>query len=291
MPGLGKLAGVAVAIVLALAGTARADAPALMRLISDYEAWSLSDDPFDASREGDRAALERLPDPSPAADARRRAALVAFRARLQALPASGGDATDRLNRDFLGWTLDRRIASLDFDEARMPFNSDGGFDQTLSYLREERSDEEVKPVDLVAILETVTDDAVDAGGTARLDGSATAVVPGRRLALKRAFGNLIGNAVKYGHRAETNIADGQSEVRITITDEGPGISAEDQKRALQPFVRLEPSRNTETGGFGLGLSIADAVIRCHGGRLELRNGERSGLVVTVILPKGGPAQA
>ena len=164
-------------------------------------------------------------------------------------------------------------------------------DQTLSYLREERGDEEVKPVDLVAILETVTDDAVDAGGVARLDGSATAVVPGRRLALKRAFSNLIGNAVKYGHRAETNIADGQSEVRITITDEGPGISAEDQKRALQPFVRLEPSRNAETGGFGLGLSIADAVIRGHGGRLELRNGERSGLVVTVILPKGVPAQA
>jgi len=164
-------------------------------------------------------------------------------------------------------------------------------DQTLSYLREERGDEEVKPVDLVAILETVTDDAVDAGGTARLDGNAKAVVPGRRLALKRAFGNLIGNAVKYGHRAETNVADEQNEVRITITDEGPGISVEDQERALQPFVRLEPSRNTETGGFGLGLSIADAVIRGHGGRLELRNGERSGLVVTVTLPKGGTAQA
>ena len=134
MPGFRKLAGLAAAVVLALAGTAQADSPALTRLISDYEAWSLSDDPFDASREGDRAALERLPDPSPAADARRRAALVTFRARLQALPASGGDATDRLNRDFLGWTLDRRIASLDFDEARMPFNSDGGFDQTLAYI-------------------------------------------------------------------------------------------------------------------------------------------------------------
>jgi uncharacterized protein (DUF885 family) len=120
MPGFRKLAGLAAAVVLALAGTAQADSPALTRLISDYEAWSLSDDPF--------------PDPSPAADARRRAALVAFRARLQALPASGGDAKDRLNRDFLGWTLDRRIASLDFDEARMPFNSDGGFDQTLAYI-------------------------------------------------------------------------------------------------------------------------------------------------------------
>lgn len=162
-------------------------------------------------------------------------------------------------------------------------------DQTLSYLKEERGDEDVKPVDLVAILETVTDDVVDAGGVARLDGSASAVVLGRRLALKRAFGNLIGNAVKYGQRAETNVADGRDEVRITIADEGPGISPEDQERAFQPFVRLEPSRNSETGGFGLGLSIADAVIRGHGGRLELRNAEPSGLVVTVVLPKGGPA--
>lgn len=164
-------------------------------------------------------------------------------------------------------------------------------DQTLSYLKEERGDEEMKPVDLVAILETVTDDVVDAGGKASLEGSGAAVVPGRRLALKRAFGNLVGNAVKYGKQAQTTVADGQDEVRITIADQGPGISAEDRERALQPFVRLEPSRNSETGGFGLGLSIADAVIRGHGGRLELRNGEESGLVVTVILPKGAPVSA
>lgn len=164
-------------------------------------------------------------------------------------------------------------------------------DQTLSYLKEESGDEEMKPVDLVAILETVTDDAVDAGGAASLEGSVAAVVPGRRLALKRAFGNLIGNAVKYGKQARTTVADGQDEVRITIADQGPGMSAEDRERALQPFVRLEPSRNSETGGFGLGLSIADAVIRGHGGRLELRNGDASGLVVTVILPKAGPAGA
>lgn len=164
-------------------------------------------------------------------------------------------------------------------------------DQTLSYLREERGDEEVKPVDLVAILETVTDDVVDSGGAANLEGSAAAVIQGRRLALKRAFGNLIGNAVKYGRQARTIVADGSDEVRITIADQGPGISAEDRERALQPFVRLEPSRNSETGGFGLGLSIADAVIRGHGGRLELRNGDKSGLVVTVVLPKGAPLSA
>jgi two-component system, OmpR family, sensor kinase len=83
-------------------------------------------------------------------------------------------------------------------------------DQTLSYLQEERADEEVKPVDLVAILETVTDDLTDAGGQASLGGSPAAIVSGRRLALKRAFANLIGNAVKYGQRAETRIEDGRN---------------------------------------------------------------------------------
>jgi signal transduction histidine kinase len=140
-------------------------------------------------------------------------------------------------------------------------------------------------VDVVAILETVTDDVADSGGEARLEGSPAAVVWGRRLALKRAFANLIGNAVKYGLRAETRVEDRGEQVRITITDDGPGISSEDRQRALQPFVRLEPSRNSETGGFGLGLSIADAVIRGHGGRLELTNGSERGLVVTVVLPK------
>lgn len=161
-------------------------------------------------------------------------------------------------------------------------------DQTLSYLREERAEEEVKPVDLVAILETVTDDVADSGGEARLEGSPAAVVWGRRLALKRAFANLIGNAVKYGLRAQTRVEDAADHVRVTITDDGPGIASEDWLRALQPFVRLEPSRNSETGGFGLGLTIADSVIRGHGGRLKLKNGTAGGLIVTVLLPKRQP---
>jgi two-component system, OmpR family, sensor kinase len=161
-------------------------------------------------------------------------------------------------------------------------------DQTLSYLREERGEEEVKPVDLVAILETVTDGVADSGGEVRLEGSPAAVVWGRRLALKRAFANLIGNAVKYGLRAQTRVEDAADHVRVTITDDGPGISSEDRLRAFQPFVRLEPSRNSETGGFGLGLTIADAVIRGHGGQLELTNGIERGLVVTVVLPKRPP---
>jgi uncharacterized protein (DUF885 family) len=116
-----------------LATPALADDAALNRLAADYEAWALADDPLTAGREGDRAALAKLPDVTPAADAARRRALEGFKARLGRMAPAGLSAEARLNRDFLAWTLDRRLSSLSFDEARLPFNSDEGFDQTLGY--------------------------------------------------------------------------------------------------------------------------------------------------------------
>lgn len=118
---------------LFIAGPAMADDAPLKALVADYEAYALAENPFLAAHEGDRSALSRLPDVTPAADARRKAKLEAFRARLQAIPAGGLSDEARLNRDFLAWTLDRRLKSLAFDEARMPFNSDSGFDQDLNY--------------------------------------------------------------------------------------------------------------------------------------------------------------
>lgn len=129
-----RIGGMAFALLVLVMAAPAIAAPALDALIADYEAWSLKDDPFEAGRRGDRDALSRLPDPTPAADARRRTALSGFRDRLSRLPARGLTPEEALNRDFLDWTLSRRIASLDFDEARMPFSSDGGFDQTLGYV-------------------------------------------------------------------------------------------------------------------------------------------------------------
>lgn len=158
-------------------------------------------------------------------------------------------------------------------------------DQTLAYLRGDRADEEAKSVDLVAILATVTGDLADAGRPVELSGSASAILTGRRLALKRAFGNLIDNALKYGGRAGVRVEDGPDVVTVTVEDDGPGIAAADVERALAPFVRLEPSRNPETGGFGLGLPIAQAIIAGHRGELVLLNRPGGGLSATVRLPK------
>ena len=121
-------------LVMFVAAPALADDSALNRIVADYEAYSLKDDPYSAGQQGDLAALGRLPDMTPAADKARAAALSALKLRLAAIPLSGLSAEARLNRDFLTWTLDRQLSSLSFDEARMPFNSDGGFHQTLNYV-------------------------------------------------------------------------------------------------------------------------------------------------------------
>ncbi len=156
-------------------------------------------------------------------------------------------------------------------------------DQTLAYLRGDRAGEETKPVDLVAILASLVSDLADAGRKVTLAGAATAVVPGRRLSLKRAFANLIDNALKYGGAAEIEVRTGDS-LEIAIRDRGPGIAPADIERAFAPFVRLEPSRNQETGGFGLGLAIAQAIVEGHGGTLTLANHPEGGLVATIRLP-------
>jgi uncharacterized protein (DUF885 family) len=124
-----------IAVMFALfAGPALADDAALNRLVADYEAYSLSQNPFEAGREGDRAALSRLPDVTPGQEALRKRAYEAFLARLKAIGPADLSEEAQLNRAFLAWTLDRQIRSIDFDEDRMPFNSDGGFDQELNYV-------------------------------------------------------------------------------------------------------------------------------------------------------------
>jgi len=123
------------ALALTLAATpVLADDLALNKVVADYEAFRLSDDPIEAAGEGDRAALSRLPDDSLKADTARTATLKGFQARLAAIPPGELSEEARINREFLTWVVDRRLASLAFDESRMPFNSDGGFHWTMSYL-------------------------------------------------------------------------------------------------------------------------------------------------------------
>ena len=157
-------------------------------------------------------------------------------------------------------------------------------DQTLAYLAGDRDDEPVKPVDVAAILATLADDQIDAGREVTLDGARSAVIEGRRLGLKRAFANLLDNAVKYGDRAEIHVTAEADGITVAIADHGPGIPQADRARVLDPFVRLEASRNRDTGGWGLGLAIARRIVESHGGTLELTDNTPTGLLVRVHLP-------
>ncbi len=158
-------------------------------------------------------------------------------------------------------------------------------DQTLAHLRGDRRDEEIRPLDLAAMLSTLADDAADRGERAELQSIGAVVIDGRPLALKRAFANLIENAIKYGGSVRIGWKASPDQVSVTIADEGPGIPEDRMTEMFEPFTRLETSRSQETGGFGLGLSIARDVIEGHGGRITLRNRPEGGLLVTVDLPR------
>lgn len=123
------------AIILALTATpVLADDAALNALITDYQAFSLGEDPILASSQGDRPSLSRLPDPSLEADVARFQRLKELQKQLAAIRPADLSAEAELNREFLDWTLERRLQRLAFDEARMPFSSDDGFDGTMGYL-------------------------------------------------------------------------------------------------------------------------------------------------------------
>ncbi|MFG1245123.1 ATP-binding protein, partial [Xanthobacter sp. V7C-4] len=161
-------------------------------------------------------------------------------------------------------------------------------DATLSYLRGEASEEPVRPLDLVALVETLVDNARDRGLAADLAAPPRLVVAGRLVSLKRMVSNLLENAILYGGAAHVVLAEEGGEAVLMVRDKGPGIPDDQLSAVLEPFVRLEASRSRSTGGVGLGLPIARAVAQAHGGTLILENGAGGGLVVTVRLPKVQP---
>ena len=102
--------------------------------------------------------------------------------------------------------------------------------------------------------------------------------------MRRAISNLIGNAARYGTNVAVAARITDNMVEITIDDDGPGIAAAMREEVFKPFRRLEESRNQETGGVGLGLSIAQDVVRGHGGDIGLADSPLGGVRVIVHLP-------
>ena len=111
-----------------------------------------------------------------------------------------------------------------------------------------------------------------------------AIVLGDRLALRRVVANIVDNAIKYGRVAHLRLSLGQDTVVVTVDDEGPGIPADRRQAMLEPFNRLEGSRNRATGGAGLGLAVARSLVEAHGGTVEIATAPAGGARVVVELP-------
>jgi signal transduction histidine kinase len=109
-------------------------------------------------------------------------------------------------------------------------------------------------------------------------------VLGDRLALRRVIANLVDNALTYGKAAHLSIDADSEFVTLIVDDEGPGIPADQREAILEPFVRLEDSRNRRTGGAGLGLAVARSLIEAHGGTISIADAPGAGARVTVRLP-------
>ncbi|MDG2482689.1 MAG: ATP-binding protein [Alphaproteobacteria bacterium] len=156
--------------------------------------------------------------------------------------------------------------------------------ETLDAARGEASHEERQKVDVAALVASLIDDLADAGETASYEGPDRLTLACRPVALRRALGNLIQNAIRYGDSAEVNLAKSASGVTIDVADRGPGIPADQREAMFRPFMRGEPSRNRATGGTGLGLSVTRSILRAHGGDVELLDRDGGGLIARVSLP-------
>ncbi len=204
--------------------------------------------------------------------------------RMRALAAVSHDLRTPLTRLRLRAELvddeklrDQMVADIDAMNAMI--------DATLDYLRGLQESEVARAIDINALLESLTEDALVLGRTISIDGQAQVPYTGRLSALRRALQNLVDNAVKYGHNAHLRIEDSVTELRIAVEDDGPGIAPEELARVTEPYYRLDASRSRETGGVGLGLSIVKDVAILHGGELRLTNLPQGGLSAMLVLPR------
>ncbi len=162
-------------------------------------------------------------------------------------------------------------------------------DDILSLARVGRSTDPKESTELSALVASIVEEYEDMGEDVILGDTQRIVMSLRATWLRRAVRNLIGNALRYGKQARVSLVRRGQTAVIRIDDDGPGIPPDKIATMLEPFKRGEPSRNSETGGAGLGLTLARAIAEQHGGSLTIANrqgagGNVEGLTATLRLP-------
>lgn len=161
----------------------------------------------------------------------------------------------------------------------------------LELARQGRSKEAVRTMDVSILVQDMVEDYAETGAPVSLTASEKAPVACRPVLFRRALRNLIDNAVAYGERARLSVSKANGAVLVRIEDDGPGMSVEALASAADPFYRGDASRNRGTGGAGLGITLANAIAKAHGGSLQLENRAPSGFIATIRLPLASPPNA
>jgi two-component system osmolarity sensor histidine kinase EnvZ len=153
----------------------------------------------------------------------------------------------------------------------------------LAFARGEEG-EALTPTDLAALIEEVAETVRRSGGDVETIFKGRPLIAIRPQAIRRALANLMENARRYAGRMQVTLASGKQGVEIVLDDNGPGIPVDEREDVFRPFYRVEDSRNSSTGGVGLGLPIARDIVQSHGGDIVLGDSALGGLRVTITLP-------
>ncbi|APC17678.1 two-component sensor histidine kinase [Pseudomonas frederiksbergensis] len=184
----------------------------------------------------------------------------------------------RLRGEFIEDPEQQQRLFRDVDEMQAMINS------ALEFFRDDARLEQATQFDLAELLQTLIDDYRDQSIDITFTGPPRRVYFGRPLGLKRVITNLLDNAIKYASEPSIELRQEEELVVVRVLDRGPGIPADSYEQVFAPFFRLEGSRNKSTGGVGLGLSAARAIVLEHGGTLTVRNRSSGGLEARVVLP-------
>jgi two-component system osmolarity sensor histidine kinase EnvZ len=183
----------------------------------------------------------------------------------------------RLQLELMGATQATDELSSDVTEMEEMLNA------YLAFARGDEAEAAV-PVDLIDLLTDMVAISRRQNPNVTLHAEQDITIILRRNAIKRCIANLIGNALRYGSRAEVTASILDHAVTITIDDDGPGIHPDQREDMFRPFTRMEESRNPATGGVGLGLTIARDIARFHGGDVVLEDSPLGGLRARIWLP-------
>ncbi|HTO66433.1 MAG TPA: ATP-binding protein, partial [Bradyrhizobium sp.] len=185
----------------------------------------------------------------------------------------------RLRSEFIEDEIQRSRMLADLDQMRSMLES------VLSFLRDGRKLEQMTLVDIASTLQLVADQFADMGHKVVYAGPGHAMATARPDDLLRTVTNIVENAVRFGGEVTIRLTVVADCLTVDIEDDGPGISDGEKGDMLEPFVRGDDARNMdEATGFGLGLSIARAIVTAHGGKLSLHDRQPSGLMVRMELP-------